>query len=119
MVVMHVLYTYILSSSRAWSQVSHVEADEREQRRETIRCFICFLTGIQYQEGQPVYTERNTQDEWTGTFPDGSPFRGNAGRKPRYIYVWKTWGIHITAYSNTPSEGKHKYIVTVTNNVIV
>ncbi|XP_031423007.1 premelanosome protein a [Clupea harengus] len=52
----------------------------------------CTLDGIQYQEGQPVYTERNTQDEWTGTFPDGSPFRGNAGRKPRYIYVWKTWG---------------------------
>lgn len=54
----------------------------------------CFLTGIQYQQGQPVYPERNSPDEWNGVFPDGTPFRGHSGRKPRYIYVWKTWGIY-------------------------
>ncbi|XP_041945103.1 premelanosome protein a [Alosa sapidissima] len=52
----------------------------------------CTVDGTEYQAGQPVYAERNTPDEWNGVFPDGSPYRGSSGRKPRYIYVWKTWG---------------------------
>ncbi|XP_062400941.1 premelanosome protein a [Sardina pilchardus] len=52
----------------------------------------CTVDGTEYQAGQPVYADRNTPDEWTGVFPDGTPFRGSSGRKPRYIYVWKTWG---------------------------
>ncbi|KAL2091362.1 hypothetical protein ACEWY4_013625 [Coilia grayii] len=52
----------------------------------------CTVDGTQYQQGQPVYPERNSPDEWSGVFPDGTPYTGNTGRKPRYIYVWKTWG---------------------------
>ncbi|XP_076124799.1 premelanosome protein a [Alosa pseudoharengus] len=52
----------------------------------------CTVDGTEYQAGQPVYAERNTPDEWNGVFPDGTPYMGSSGRKPRYIYVWKTWG---------------------------
>ncbi|XP_030634088.1 premelanosome protein a [Chanos chanos] len=52
----------------------------------------CTVNGTQYTQGQAVYPERNTPDEWTGVFPDGTPFTRTSGRKPRYIFVWKTWG---------------------------
>ncbi|XP_028261838.1 premelanosome protein a isoform X2 [Parambassis ranga] len=50
----------------------------------------CTVDGKQYQEGQAVYPERNT--EWTGVFPDGTPFTRSQNKKPRYVFVWKTWG---------------------------
>ncbi|KAL6464799.1 hypothetical protein MHYP_G00271160 [Metynnis hypsauchen] len=52
----------------------------------------CTVNGTQYVEGQLVYPELDTPQEWTGVFPDGTPFTTMSTRKPRYIYVWKTWG---------------------------
>ncbi|XP_008408227.1 premelanosome protein a isoform X2 [Poecilia reticulata] len=50
----------------------------------------CTINGREYQEGQAVYPDRG--DEWTGVFPDGSPFNRSQNRKPRYVFVWKTLG---------------------------
>ncbi|XP_061584562.1 premelanosome protein a [Cololabis saira] len=50
----------------------------------------CTVNGRNYQEGQAVYPERDT--EWTGAFPDGTPFTRNQSRRPQYVFVWKTWG---------------------------
>ncbi|XP_017271521.1 premelanosome protein a [Kryptolebias marmoratus] len=50
----------------------------------------CTINGRQYQEGQAVYPDRTA--EWTGVFPDGTPFTQSQNRKPRYVFVWKTWG---------------------------
>ncbi|XP_014879426.1 premelanosome protein a isoform X2 [Poecilia latipinna] len=50
----------------------------------------CTVNGREYQEGQAVYPDRG--DEWTGVFPDGSPFNRSQIRKPRYVFVWKTLG---------------------------
>ncbi|XP_059184956.1 premelanosome protein a [Centropristis striata] len=50
----------------------------------------CTINGQQYQAGQPVYPDQDTQS--TGTFPDGTPFTRMQDRKPRYVFVWKTWG---------------------------
>ncbi|KAI4887507.1 hypothetical protein NFI96_017084 [Prochilodus magdalenae] len=52
----------------------------------------CTVNGTQYVEGQSVYPELDTLQEWTGVFPDGTPFTTTSARKPRYIFVWKTWG---------------------------
>ncbi|XP_029007442.1 premelanosome protein a isoform X2 [Betta splendens] len=49
----------------------------------------CTINGRQYQEGQAVYQDQGTDP--TGVFPDGTPFR-TKDRKPRYVFVWKTWG---------------------------
>uniref|UniRef100_A0A0S7EG41 PMEL n=2 Tax=Poeciliopsis prolifica TaxID=188132 RepID=A0A0S7EG41_9TELE len=48
----------------------------------------CTVDGREYQEGQAVYPDRG--DEWTGVFPDGTPFNRSQNRKPRYVFVWKT-----------------------------
>ncbi|XP_037534840.1 premelanosome protein a [Nematolebias whitei] len=50
----------------------------------------CTVNGRQYQEGQAVYPDQTS--EWTGVFPDGTPFTRTQNRKPRYVFVWKTWG---------------------------
>ncbi|XP_070814955.1 premelanosome protein a [Chaetodon trifascialis] len=50
----------------------------------------CTINGQQYQEGQPVYPDQDT--ERTGVFPDGTPFNRSQDKKPRYVFVWKTWG---------------------------
>ncbi|KAM7401952.1 hypothetical protein PAMP_017229 [Pampus punctatissimus] len=50
----------------------------------------CTINGQQYQEGQAVYPNQDTQS--TGVFPDGTPFTRSQGRKPQYVFVWKTWG---------------------------
>lgn len=42
--------------------------------------------------GQTVYPESNIPQEWTGVFPDRTPFTKISNKKPRFIYVWKTWG---------------------------
>ncbi|MEQ2252706.1 hypothetical protein ILYODFUR_024577 [Ilyodon furcidens] len=50
----------------------------------------CTVNGSEYQEGQAVYPDRGS--EWTGVFPDGTPFNRSQNRKPHYVFVWKTWG---------------------------
>ncbi|KAM9759588.1 premelanosome protein a [Menidia menidia] len=50
----------------------------------------CTINGRKYQEGQAVYQNQNP--ELTGVFPDGTPFSGRQNKKPRYVFVWKTWG---------------------------
>ncbi|XP_071766959.1 premelanosome protein a [Centroberyx gerrardi] len=50
----------------------------------------CTINGKQYQEGQSVYSDRVT--DWTGVFPDGTPFTRGQNKKPHYVFVWKTWG---------------------------
>ncbi|XP_077386567.1 premelanosome protein a [Festucalex cinctus] len=50
----------------------------------------CTIDGQQYQAGQVVYPDQSR--ELTGVFPDGTPFTRTQDRKPRYVYVWKTWG---------------------------
>ncbi|KAK9529179.1 hypothetical protein VZT92_013292 [Zoarces viviparus] len=50
----------------------------------------CTINGQQYQEGQAVYPDRDTQS--TGVFPDGTPFTRSQDKKPHYVFVWKAWG---------------------------
>ncbi|KAM7422364.1 hypothetical protein PAMA_010428 [Pampus argenteus] len=50
----------------------------------------CTVNGQQYQEGQAVYPDQDTQS--TGVFPDGTPFTRSQNKKPHYVFVWKTWG---------------------------
>ncbi|XP_019737013.1 premelanosome protein a isoform X2 [Hippocampus comes] len=50
----------------------------------------CTIDGQEYQAGQAVYPDQS--NEFTGVFPDGMPFTRTRDRKPRYVYVWKTWG---------------------------
>ncbi|XP_062251500.1 premelanosome protein a [Platichthys flesus] len=50
----------------------------------------CTIDGQQYQEGQAVYPNQDT--EQTGLFPDGTPFNRSQNKKPHYVFVWKTWG---------------------------
>ncbi|XP_041801892.1 premelanosome protein a [Chelmon rostratus] len=50
----------------------------------------CTINGQQYQQGQPVYPDQDT--ERTGVFPDGTPFNRSQNKKPHYVFVWKTWG---------------------------
>ncbi|GAA6107913.1 premelanosome protein a [Tachysurus ichikawai] len=52
----------------------------------------CTVNGTQYIKGEHVYPEFNTSQEWTGFFPDGTPFTTTLAKKPRFIFVWKTWG---------------------------
>ncbi|XP_056591605.1 premelanosome protein a [Triplophysa dalaica] len=52
----------------------------------------CTINGTAYTVGQAVYPEPNVPQEWTGVFPDGTPFTKISSQKPRFIYVWKTWG---------------------------
>ncbi|XP_074488026.1 premelanosome protein a isoform X2 [Sebastes fasciatus] len=50
----------------------------------------CTINGQQYQEGQAVYPDQDTQS--TGVFPDGTPFSRSQNKKPHYVFVWKAWG---------------------------
>ncbi|KAJ8258488.1 hypothetical protein COCON_G00175000 [Conger conger] len=52
----------------------------------------CTVNGTRYQQGQAVYPESNSSNEWNGAFPDGTPFTGVSDKKPHYVFVWKTWG---------------------------
>ncbi|XP_067287593.1 premelanosome protein a [Pseudorasbora parva] len=52
----------------------------------------CTINGTSYTMGQTVYPESNFSQEWTGVFPDRTPFNKISNKKPRFIYVWKTWG---------------------------
>ncbi|XP_064155556.1 premelanosome protein b [Anguilla rostrata] len=50
------------------------------------------LNGTRYRQSQAVYPETDTSDGWNGVFPDGTSFNSVSGKKPHYVYVWKTWG---------------------------
>ncbi|XP_073681811.1 premelanosome protein a [Garra rufa] len=52
----------------------------------------CTINGTSYTMGQTVYPESNIPQEWTGVFPDRTPFSRISNKKSRFIYVWKTWG---------------------------
>uniref|UniRef100_A0A671PM30 Melanocyte protein PMEL-like n=1 Tax=Sinocyclocheilus anshuiensis TaxID=1608454 RepID=A0A671PM30_9TELE len=52
----------------------------------------CTINGTSYTMGQTVYPESNIPQEWTGVFPDRTPFTKVSNKKPHFIYVWKTWG---------------------------
>ncbi|KAJ8390194.1 hypothetical protein AAFF_G00109330 [Aldrovandia affinis] len=49
------------------------------------------IDGMHYQQSQAVYPEIDTSDNWNAVFPDGTPFNLVSGKKPHYVYVWKTW----------------------------
>ncbi|XP_066529154.1 premelanosome protein a [Hoplias malabaricus] len=72
----------------------------------------CTINGTQYTEGEPVYPELDTPQEWTGVFPDGTPFATTSTRKPRYIFVWKTWGRYWQV-----ADGPSSSLSIGTNNV--
>uniref|UniRef100_A0A3B5B420 Melanocyte protein PMEL-like n=1 Tax=Stegastes partitus TaxID=144197 RepID=A0A3B5B420_9TELE len=50
----------------------------------------CTIDGQQYQQGQAVYPDQDPN--MSGVFPDGTQFTRSQNRKPRYVFVWKTWG---------------------------
>ncbi|XP_070967054.1 melanocyte protein PMEL-like [Oncorhynchus clarkii lewisi] len=52
------------------------------------------VNGTQYRQGQAVYPDQVSghSGEYSGVFPDGTPFTGTADRKPHYVFVWTTWG---------------------------
>ena len=50
------------------------------------------LPGRDYVAGQAVYADRTAGGPGVGVFPDGSPFNRTEDRRPRYVFVWKTWG---------------------------
>uniref|UniRef100_A0A673JV74 PKD domain-containing protein n=1 Tax=Sinocyclocheilus rhinocerous TaxID=307959 RepID=A0A673JV74_9TELE len=52
----------------------------------------CKINGTSYTMGQTVYPESNIPQEWAGVFPDRTPFTKISNKKPRFVYVWKTWG---------------------------
>ncbi|KAJ8412120.1 hypothetical protein AAFF_G00143870 [Aldrovandia affinis] len=52
----------------------------------------CTVNGTNYQQGQEVYPDGNSSNEWSGVFPDGTPFTRVSDKKPHYVFVWKTWG---------------------------
>ncbi|XP_056461822.1 premelanosome protein a [Gadus chalcogrammus] len=52
----------------------------------------CTVDGRDYVEGQAVYADRASGSRGVGVFPDGSSFNRTQDRKPRYVFVWKTWG---------------------------
>ncbi|KAJ3603411.1 hypothetical protein NHX12_031153 [Muraenolepis orangiensis] len=49
------------------------------------------IDGREYEEGQAVYADQ--EGNRNGVFPDGSSFTSRSpDKKPRYVFVWKTWG---------------------------
>ncbi|XP_076840788.1 premelanosome protein b [Brachyhypopomus gauderio] len=52
----------------------------------------CIVNGTQYHMGEPVYPQYNSVDKQIGVFPDGSPLCKNGGKKPPFVFVWKTCG---------------------------
>ncbi|XP_066564296.1 premelanosome protein a isoform X1 [Amia ocellicauda] len=52
----------------------------------------CTINGTHYRRGEQVYPGRNSSEEWSGVFPDGTPFTRTSDKKPSYVFVWKTWG---------------------------
>ncbi|XP_023852560.1 premelanosome protein a [Salvelinus sp. IW2-2015] len=65
----------------------------------------CTVNGTQYRQGQAVYPDQvsGPSGEYSGVFPDGTPFNGTADRKPHYVFVWKTWGRYWQVADGTSS----------------
>lgn len=59
--------------------------------------FILFFAGTQCHEGQPVYPEQRSSEDWNGVFPDGVPLGKDGDKKPPYVFVWKTWGMVLSS----------------------
>uniref|UniRef100_A0A673BC16 Premelanosome protein a n=1 Tax=Sphaeramia orbicularis TaxID=375764 RepID=A0A673BC16_9TELE len=71
----------------------------------------CTVNGQQYQAGQAVYPDQGPVG--TGVFPDGTPLRARSqDRKPRYVFVWKTWGRYWQV-----SDGPSSSLTIATDNV--
>ncbi|KAG1931103.1 melanocyte protein PMEL [Pimephales promelas] len=52
----------------------------------------CTINGTSYTVGQTVYPESNMPQQWTGVFPDRTPFNKTSNKKSRFVYVWKMLG---------------------------
>ncbi|KAK2885370.1 hypothetical protein Q8A67_016207 [Cirrhinus molitorella] len=52
----------------------------------------CTINGTQFQEGEPVYPEENSVDEWNAVFPNAPLLSKQGDKQPPYVFVWKTWG---------------------------
>uniref|UniRef100_A0A3B4TIB7 Premelanosome protein a n=1 Tax=Seriola dumerili TaxID=41447 RepID=A0A3B4TIB7_SERDU len=70
----------------------------------------CTINGQQYQEGQAVYPDQDS--EQTGLFPDGTPFPRSQSKKPHYVFVWKTWGRYWQV-----ADGPSSFLTIGTDNV--
>ncbi|KAF4096467.1 premelanosome protein b [Onychostoma macrolepis] len=52
----------------------------------------CTINGTQFHEGEPVYPEENSVDEWNAAFPNAPLLSRQGDKQPPYVFVWKTWG---------------------------
>ncbi|XP_026092986.1 melanocyte protein PMEL-like isoform X2 [Carassius auratus] len=52
----------------------------------------CTISGTRFHEGEPVYPEENSVDEWNTVFSDVPLFSRQGDKQPPYVFVWKTWG---------------------------
>uniref|UniRef100_A0A673M1J3 Premelanosome protein b n=1 Tax=Sinocyclocheilus rhinocerous TaxID=307959 RepID=A0A673M1J3_9TELE len=52
----------------------------------------CTINGAQFHEGEPVYPEENSVDEWNAVFLDVPLFSRQGDKQHPYVFVWKTWG---------------------------
>uniref|UniRef100_A0A671MW74 Melanocyte protein PMEL-like n=1 Tax=Sinocyclocheilus anshuiensis TaxID=1608454 RepID=A0A671MW74_9TELE len=52
----------------------------------------CTINGTQFHEGEPVYPEENSVDEWNAVFPNAPLLSRQGDKQPPYVFVWKTWG---------------------------
>ncbi|XP_061731455.1 premelanosome protein a isoform X2 [Nerophis ophidion] len=70
----------------------------------------CTVNGKDYQEGQSVYPDQNT--EQSAVFPDGTPFTLARDKNPHYVYVWKTLGKYWQV-----ADGPSSSLTMATDNV--
>uniref|UniRef100_A0A672M9W9 Melanocyte protein PMEL-like n=1 Tax=Sinocyclocheilus grahami TaxID=75366 RepID=A0A672M9W9_SINGR len=52
----------------------------------------CTINSTQFHEGEPVYPEENSVDEWNAVFPNAPLLSRQGDKRPPYVFVWKTWG---------------------------
>ncbi|XP_059383052.1 melanocyte protein PMEL-like [Carassius carassius] len=52
----------------------------------------CTINGTQFHEGEPVYAEENSVDEWNAVFPNAPLLSRQGDKQPPYVFVWKTCG---------------------------
>ncbi|XP_031421876.1 premelanosome protein b isoform X2 [Clupea harengus] len=72
----------------------------------------CTVDGTQCHEGQPVYPEQRSSEDWNGVFPDGVPLGKDGDKKPPYVFVWKTWGQYWQV-----SDGPSSSLTISTDNI--
>lgn len=54
--------------------------------------------GTQFHEGEPVYPEENSVDEWNAAFPNAPLLSRQGDKQPPYVFVWKTCGKERSTY---------------------